>query len=334
MTDEEQGATRRLDPVPSHEPDTAGEPTRDLAPAPRPNDFPVRVELEVDLPRIEQPSTDDARTLLAQARELSRAALEVWADEGQEAYATWLEAQRIEFSLRARASARRQGRVRAIDASGLDLASRRTGTVLSIVAQDRVGPVREGFWAAMLAGDAIAAAMSGTLVDPARRGFGALRAVEMAPRADGRVHVGRHLIVPATLDDGGWATLCTLGLHKFGLPELELKRVPSNLIESSARVMAGVGQALLERSHPMPRGAVHRMELAIGHVQWALGLRPTALGEAPGRAVIVLRETRATGSFGPRLRLEAPREFRGRHDTWPQHLLNALVGPPRSRRAA
>ena len=292
--------------------------------------YPVQLELQVELP------ADSSAEVLEVARAYLEHAFEAHAEEGCAEPLEVLRSGRLELELLPRTRPATGSAVRILSQAALDLARPQATTVVALRARDALGPVRWGFWAASEGARAIAEGLAGRVIDPLRAGLGPLPVREFSMREDGRVHVGRHICVPASFGAEGRAWLTSLGLRKFGVPELEMREVPGNLVESCARIMAGVGQLLLERDHPIPQAARHQVDLDLARVQWALGLRPSPVDDAPGRASIDLRERRGElrsgGALARRLVMMPPADHRGSRGEWARQLLRDLVGPPRSAR--
>jgi hypothetical protein len=186
-------------------------------------------------------------------------------------------------------------------------------------------------WVCIVLGQALARATGGQLIDPARGELGGVPLEELEPTADLSVHVGRHICVPASpgLREGYWLT--TLGLHNFGVPELEMQGVPRVQVENAARLMAGVGQKLSERELPWTSREA-TLILCLAELQRALGLRPTpsATG-AKEWTKVGLRPRRVFEDACARLELGPPGGYRGSRRDWLSFALADLLGPPRSR---
>lgn len=224
--------------------------------------------------------------------------------------------------------------LRLMASASLDLGRRRRPCVLRVCARDRLGPARVGLWACVVLGQALARDTGGRLIDPARGVLGGVPLEALRPASDLRVHVGRHICVPASpgLHGGYWLT--SLGLHNFGVPELELQGVPQAQVENAARLMAGVGQNLIERESRWS-AREPTLTLRLAELQRALGLRPTpsATG-AKEWTQVGLRPRRVFDDATARLELGPPGGYRGSRRDWLAFALADLLGPPRSRRAA
>ena len=217
--------------------------------------------------------------------------------------------------------------------SSLDLARRHRKQVLRVLGEDVPGPERPGLWTTILAAQGLAAVFGGHIVDPARGAVGGLPLEGLVPSDKARVHVGRHICVPAApgLRGGSWLT--TLGCRNFGLPELELHGIEPARVENAARLMAGVAQHLVE-GHDPARPFPGTVTLTLGDLQRALGLRvgPSPAG-ARGWTRVGLQTRRVLDDDRGRLEVRAPGNYRGSRRDWIAFALADLLGPPRSRRS-
>lgn len=221
---------------------------------------------------------------------------------------------------------------RVLDGTSLDLGKRRANGVLGVSGADQPGPRRPGLWGCVVIAQALAAATGGKIVDPNRKGMGGVAVEELLVRSDARVHVGRHICVPACAGPGRGTWLTTLGLRKFGVPELEMCAVQSKHVESAARLMAGVGQVLVDSDGPsLLSGRVPAaLTVTLRELQWALGLRPTASTTGAKQWTrIGLRSRRVLPRCAPRIELLPAPGYRGSRRDWLSFALADLVGPPR-----
>jgi hypothetical protein len=292
----------------------------------------IRVEIHVDLPP-GQPapaSSTFARLVEGRFRQLQFGSLR------EELSQLW-RAGGLQISRRSRPRARAQPHLRLVEGRCLDLTHVRGEEVLVLASYDAPGPRRPGLWACILAAQALARHVGGTIVDPDRAGLGGVRVEDLAVPADARVRLGRHICVPTSPGPGSGSWLSTLGMGKFGLPELELHRVPTPQVESGARLMAGLGQSLLERTDlALCEGRFPGVAtLTLRDLQRALGLRPmpSAIG-AKEWTRVGLRTRRVLPGQDPRLELCPPPGYRGSRDDWMAFALADLVGPPRRYDAA
>jgi hypothetical protein len=116
---------------------------------------------------------------------------------------------------------------------------------LAVVTKDVNRPPRSGLWSVIAMALRIARELRGTILDPE-----AARSISSnPPRAffpsTGRIHVAQHISVffSEAGRDRGWMT--TKGMSKFGLPELEVRDMPS-YTSNFAPVLNACAQRLVE----------------------------------------------------------------------------------------
>lgn len=292
-----------------------------------PEAYPLWVSLDVELDRSPGPQLSaqieaslSARfTALASASPNRPAVYAAWWERG------WIDVEEVG------ATGLQRDPLALLGAGVTDLDRPRPARVLRVRAREAWGRCRPGLAAVSLAAQALGQRFGGRVVDRSLCGLaphpGGLRL-----RADALVHVGRHLRVPASFDPYGEMWLSTVGLAKFGGPELEMRRVPSELLEPAARVLAGVGQCLVDRGGPLdPSRLRHGLELCVtlAELQWALGLELGDRGEAsPNWTRVWLRPA---GPGGRRLEVGAPGSAYRRAEPWLRAALRDLVGMPAPR---
>lgn len=203
--------------------------------------------------------------------------------------------------------------------------------------QDRPGPRRPGFWAALCIAEAIAELVEGELVDPRRAGMGLRPRAGLRPPVDARVHVVDHLGVPCSSTQGRQHWLTTVGMAHFGLPDLEIEAVPGTMTEIAGRLLLGIAQHLVDGTAAAPRAGAGPREvlLTLGEMHWALGRDPMAMPAREGRGWTRVGLVRAANRGWPELvGLQAPI---GARRSTAGHWITAawldLVGRPVPRRS-
>jgi uncharacterized protein YegJ (DUF2314 family) len=192
-----------------------------------------------------------------------------------------------------------------------------------------------GFWAAIAAARALAAASGGAIFDPVVGRLLPERTYLLPLPAEGAVAVGDHLMIPSSLDEKGRGWITTAGLRRFDLPELELRDAPPNLIDHLWVVVNAVAQLLLEAisgkvgleqvSQPtLALGPELRVDVAaIARSQGAVLEEPPA--GARGWTTVRLEQTRGGTAHGF-LRIVRPHGTHAGHGEWLHSLLTDLAG--------
>jgi uncharacterized protein YegJ (DUF2314 family) len=162
-------------------------------------------------------------------------------------------------------------------------------------------PPGVGLWATLAAALAVGRRVRGVIVDP-----DALRVVSSGAAVGwftehGAVAAQQHIVIRFSVrpDDGlGWMT--TLGLRKFGLPDVELRDVPPNL-HVLRRLMNGVAQFLIEAAlrHPTARAG----RPSVLRIDEEIEVDPALLDRAEGRAADPARAQRSSIRLGIRFDL-------------------------------
>ncbi len=176
---------------------------------------------------------------------------------------------------------------------------------------DRRGPRRPGFWAALCVAEALAELVEGEIVDPRCAGLGLRPRPGLRPPADARVHVVDHLGVPSSAMQGRRHWLTTIGMAHFGLPDLEIEAVPGTMTEIAGRLLLGVAQHLVDGTAAAPRPGAGPREVLVtlGEMHWALGRDPLAMPARLGRGwtrIGLARGPSRVGSWPELVSLQAP----------------------------
>lgn len=120
--------------------------------------------------------------------------------------------------------------------------------VVAIISDDLLRPPRLGLWLALAAARALSEASGGVALDPE---FPRLLRLDDNQRdlpANGRIHIGDHILVPQSVGDKGLLWTTTKGMGKFGLPELEICDAPPNLNTPIGYLINGAAQRLVRSS--------------------------------------------------------------------------------------
>jgi hypothetical protein len=214
--------------------------------------------------------------------------------------------------------------------------------LIAVSCEDRRGPRRPGLWAALSVAQALAERLDGVVVDP-RRGVELAGPSRLRAPACARVQGIDHLCLPSAREDDGRLRLASLGMAQFGLPELELGRVPEPLATIAARLLLGVAQHLIDAawiapeptttttttttSHARAREAL----LTVGELHWALGGEPHSIPITHGRGWTRVAVELDAGRGRPAaLRIGPPLGARRwpHVGAWLRDAWADLVGPP------
>jgi uncharacterized protein YegJ (DUF2314 family) len=102
-------------------------------------------------------------------------------------------------------------------------------------------------WAALGAARGIAGATGGLLYDPLTFRFAPDGSLKEDLPPDGEILITDHIVVPYSLREDGRAWVTTVGLTRFGLPNLECRDVPPHLAESVGTLLNVVARHLVDR---------------------------------------------------------------------------------------
>jgi hypothetical protein len=290
-----------------HTPDTVRRPRRAVSHLrPRPTFF-VRLDAGVQLPELDLVGLDLRRWIM---RELGG-----WL---QLKVLELIDAGEVEWSL---------------DATSESVSGREAGVVITVRSVDRVGPRRPGLWAALSVAHALAELLGGVVVDPRRSEARFGPCVRLRPPADARVQVIDHLCVPSSRGLGRERWISSVGMAHFGLPDLEIVKVPPAVVELGARLLLGVAQHIIDASWSPPRSGDHPREalLTVGELHWALGGEAGSVPITSGRGwTRVALELDGGRAWPELLRLGPPIGARSWPDTgaWIRDAWTDLFGPP------
>ncbi len=137
------------------------------------------------------------------------------------------------------------GRVLSVDDASRAVAERATHAAIVTSTGASAAPV-EAYYAVLAAARVIAERHAGALVDPACGCVPPEGARSEALPADGRLTVGPALLLPRSLGDHGmWFT--TMGMARFGLPELEMVDLPVAGEQGVSWLLGGVAIEVVGR---------------------------------------------------------------------------------------
>ena len=106
---------------------------------------------------------------------------------------------------------------------------------------------RIGMWAVLEAACEIAHRLHGVVFDPEGLRVITLEKASEYFQRNGAIVIRDHVIVPFSVDERGVGWMTTRGMSKFGLPELEVRDIPPDLLQLSYLVNT-TGQFLVERA--------------------------------------------------------------------------------------
>jgi uncharacterized protein YegJ (DUF2314 family) len=197
---------------------------------------------------------------------------------------------------------------------------------------------RIGIWAVLEAACEIADRLHGVVFDPEGLRVITLDKASQYFERNGAIVIRDHVIVPFSVNDRGVGWMTTRGMSKFGLPELEVRDIPPDLIQLSYLVNT-TGQFLVE--HAFRTIAAAKKAGATGlEVPPAIALDGALLARANGDAweagasasvrstVVSLRFTAPkSGEATPFAQIVPPPGFSGDMGVWLNASLRELLGP-------
>jgi len=106
---------------------------------------------------------------------------------------------------------------------------------------------RVGLWSVLAAACDVAHRLNGVVFDPEGLRVITLDSASKYFRRNGAIAIRDHVIVPFSVDERGVGWMTTRGMTKFGLPELEVRDIPPDLLQLSYLVNT-TGQFLIEHA--------------------------------------------------------------------------------------
>jgi len=209
-----------------------------------------------------------------------------------------------------------------------------------IATPDILGHPRVGYWTALGAARALAQELGGVIMDADIPRVLPLDSHTQDLPGDAVLRPPDHIVIPHSVDERtglGWIT--TKGLGRFGLPELQIRNVPTNLFTPLGSVVNGMCRRLLletarcvEGSPSPPRELVLDAEfrLTLEDVLLAYGPQGDPIEAPPGArgwSLLGLRFERGRRGEDSFLTLLPPPGFRGTHAEWLNSLLEDLFAP-------
>jgi uncharacterized protein YegJ (DUF2314 family) len=200
---------------------------------------------------------------------------------------------------------------------------------------DAPGPPHFGLWCGIAAARAVAAAVSGVILDPALPRLEPIASDHQPIPKDLRIRLRDQIVVPFSVGENGLGWITTNGLGKFGLPDLQIRDIPPNLHDNLGWVMNGAARHLLVELAKQSRGRQAARVLRIGPEIRLTVQELTGEGEkasfhryqgARGWTRIRLRYEPARQGETGFLTLLPPRGFRGSQGVWLNALLTDLFG--------
>jgi uncharacterized protein YegJ (DUF2314 family) len=202
--------------------------------------------------------------------------------------------------------------------------------VVIVTARDTVRHPRFGLWSAIAGARAVAIALDGVILDPALPRALAVASYSEGLPTHGEIHVGKHIMVPMSIGEGGLGWMTTSGMVKFGLPDFEVTDLPPNL-DRWAMLMNGMAQRVVNQLLRAPQEASldaveleSETPLTTGEVAWSGGGNATE-----ARSMLIRLEYGPSDKARdktPMIRLLPPHNFRGEKGVWLTHCLSELVG--------
>lgn len=218
--------------------------------------------------------------------------------------------------------------------------------VVFIGAPDLLLPPRVGLWAVTAVARALTAGLrGGVLLDPE---FPRLVTQEVGKEdlpSHGHLRLPDHILIPYSQDPrSGLLWITTKGMARFGLPDLELRNVPPNLVQSLMPVMNGMAQRLADaatravieghdREPPTVLVLPSEIPFGLADIRRAyersdgIGEEEfTTEGDPPGKTTFRLEVTGSEEEETCFVRLLPPRGTKTSTGVWLNSLLTDLLG--------
>ncbi len=144
--------------------------------------------------------------------------------------------------------------------------------VALVLASDVLCAPRPGFWASVTVARALARRLGGILVDLDRMVGHGVDSLELLPPPDGTIHMRDWFGILASLTDDGYE-LRTTALHRWGLPNLVLRGVPTDAAIGACTALDGAAWALASKvqRHAGRRVEWKQVTVYEGHVARVMG---------------------------------------------------------------
>ena len=159
------------------------------------------------------------------------------------------------------------------------------------------------------------------------------------PLTDGRISVGHQIFLPFSVDETGKGCMTTVGLQRFGLPELEFAGVPPSLGRDWSHVANALAGALVDRARFCPPAeAIFALneEICFTEHDLAAGLKgfeplaPVAAHQMPSDEPSQRSTQVGFSLVDGFLRVGPPRDFREGCESWYFKALADLTGAPQT----
>jgi hypothetical protein len=176
----------------------------------------------------------------------------------------------------------------------------------------------------------VANAFDGVVVDPhglPRVLAGTLLKERLSP--DGSAAVSKWIVCPFSASDDGLGWMTTTGMGRFGVPNLEMRHIPTGLDDALLSVMNAVAQHVLDAVL-----AEAPAEIALDE---EFTITQSDLARAMGRDTIAAKQTTVRLSFDgvgrnhmePFIAIGPPMSFKGTLGEWYYAMLDEFLGKPR-----
>jgi uncharacterized protein YegJ (DUF2314 family) len=205
---------------------------------------------------------------------------------------------------------------------------------VQIIFSDALRHPQFGLHAGLASSYGIAKALKGVVYDPQRyRILGASENDRRLP-GDGMIAIFRHIAVAFSPDANGLGIMSTVGMDKFGLPNLELRDIPRNLVKPLGPFVHGVAQWLVMAVHRQAEGSSQppadlRLgpEIRIGahDIAAAMGQEPRSSPEGVrGWTTCALRFLRPLPGMKQLLAITPPGNLKIQQGVWLNTVMNDL----------
>jgi len=206
--------------------------------------------------------------------------------------------------------------------------------VVMIGTYDALRYPRFGLIAAVAIARALAAHLGGVIFDPQCRKVLRIDTHNQELPKTAWIPVSTQIVIPHSVDSKGKGWMTTVGMEKYGLPNLELRQIPPNLGDAIAPIMSGIIQklvmiAMAERRRPA--GNSHDLivgpdlEISTRDITLAFGKTDDA-DEKEGTTQIRIGYYPDKRGQERLLGVMPPDAFKDRPEEWMYRMLDDLMG--------
>jgi uncharacterized protein YegJ (DUF2314 family) len=199
---------------------------------------------------------------------------------------------------------------------------------------DLLVPPRVGLWAALGSARAVCSLLQGVIIDPQIPNALPIASIQDDIPSDGRLLIPEHIMLLSGVNSRGAGWISSTGMSKFGLPNLEVRAVPADLLNLLVPIVNGVASVLTAETMRQVRTGDHPenrielltdLKLSRDDLARTYGSERAAPAAVRGWTSIRLHYERSGSQpSGCVIRLEPPASFRGDNPAWLYQLVSDL----------